>query len=273
MVSFTTATLFSLAATGVLARPAVRRQDSNGCLTFDDAQKVANNWGDLLAYKINDTFVSSVMTPGFVDYSESVNTIIDSCPQGAAAQVPVPLLSATFNSRQQYETGQGQQDPINYMQQQLWHTCSSVIVRWETTNTAPIANPRPVVGVYVLETVPGSGDEPFLIDHAYSEFDAGAWLQNLEQAGLCSSIAATNTVPTGSATPTAAATIASSSVPVAAAITPSSAIDATTAVPYSTPASSGFATSTTCTTPVAAASSPVAAYSSSGQYANTTSAA
>jgi len=57
-----------------------------------------------------------------------------------------------------------------------------------TTNTAPIPDPKPVVGIITMHVVPSpSGSKyPYLIDNVNSEFDSGAWLQNLVDAGICS---------------------------------------------------------------------------------------
>ena len=153
----------------------------------------------------HDVLADAVLAPNFTDYSESVNTLINSCPQGDAAK-PLPLLAPTFTSLEQFKIGQGQQPSINFERLNLWHTCDSVIIRWVTTNTAPIPEPKPVVGLISMEVIPNynSTGKPWLIDTVYSEFDAGAWLQNLVEAGICS---------TGAGLPTAGnATCASETV-------------------------------------------------------------
>lgn len=156
-----------------------------GCMTWDQAQAVVDNWKELItAY--SDAAADRSVTTGFTDNSESVNTLINSCPQGDAAK-PLPLLAPTFTNREEFKEGQGQQPPINFEQLQMWHTCSSVTARWKTTNTAPpaeVPEMKPVIGIFVLETVPAA-DGTFVIDRAYSEFDAGAWLQNLQDWGIC----------------------------------------------------------------------------------------
>lgn len=181
MVAFTSLAALSLAAAGTtLATPW-----GNQCMTDDEANLVAEKWGELIA-NYTDELANAIVTPDFVDWSESVNTLINTCPQGAAA-MPIPLLAPTFDNRQEFMTGQGQQPPINFKQLQLWNACSSVIIRWETTNTAPIPDPKPVIGLIVMDTVkaPPGAQYPYLIVRVYSEFDAGAWLQNLQQAGIC----------------------------------------------------------------------------------------
>lgn len=213
MPSLRTIGLASLAAVSTLASAHPAEKPSNtkrwsegdpGCMTYDDAQAVVNNWKTLItAY--SDEVADSSVTADFTDYSESVNTLINTCPQGDAAKT-LPLLMPTFSNREAFKTGQGQQPPINFEQLQMWHTCSSVTARWETTNTAPISDVKPVIGIFVLETV-AVGDA-FKIERAYSEFDAGAWLQNLQEWGICGTSADAVANPTLS--------IASSAAPVAA---------------------------------------------------------
>jgi len=188
MPSFASLATLSLFALGSLAYPSnqKKQRNNNYCLNDQQAQVIATNYGDLIA-NYTDALANVALSQDFTDYSESVNTLINECPQGSAA-VTLPLLSATFNNLTSFEKGQGQQAPINFFQQEIWHNCDTVIIRWETTNTAPIANPKPVVGLITMETcqAPRGNQYPFLIDTVYSEFDSGAWLENLEQAGICS---------------------------------------------------------------------------------------
>jgi hypothetical protein len=191
MPSFSSLALFSLAALGAVAAPAERRQapvSSSQCMTDAEADQVATAWGTLIA-SYNDALADAVLTENFTDYSESVNTLINSCPQGDAAK-PLDLLAASFTSREQFKIGQGQQPAINFNRLNIWPGCTSVNIRWMTTNTAPIPNPKPVVGLIAMEVVKNKlagAEYPWLISTVYSEFDAGAWLQNLVEAGICSS--------------------------------------------------------------------------------------
>lgn len=212
MPSFSSIALLSLAALGAVAAPAERRHYSRGeCMSDADADKVATAYADLIV-KYNDALADAVLTPNFTDYSESVNTLINSCPQGDAAK-PLDLLAPTFTSRDMFKTGQGQQPSINFERLQLWHSCNTAIVRWMTTNTAPIPNPKPVVGLISMEVVKNqnaNAEYPWLIDTVYSEFDAGAWLQNLVEAGICSTNAGLPS--TGNSTCSAAPSNTSSAV-------------------------------------------------------------
>jgi hypothetical protein len=191
MPSFSSLALFSLAALGAVAAPAERRQalgPESQCMTAAEADQVATAWGTLIA-SYNEALADAVLTTNFTDYSESVNTLINSCPQGDAAK-PLDLLSASFTSREMFKIGQGQQPAINFQRLNIWPGCTSVNIRWMTTNTAPIPNPKPVVGLIAMEVVKNqqaAAEYPWLISTVYSEFDAGAWLQNLVEAGICSS--------------------------------------------------------------------------------------
>ncbi|KAK4502635.1 hypothetical protein PRZ48_006061 [Zasmidium cellare] len=182
MVALKSLALLSFAAAGILAAPA---SGGSQCMTDDQANVVAEAYGELIA-NYNEDLANAILTEDFTDYSEGVNTLINTCPQGSAAMT-LPLLAATFTNREEFEVGQGQQPHINFKQLNLWNACSSVIIRWETTNTANITAPKPVIGLIVMETVkaPAGSQYPFLIKQVFSEFDAGAWLQNLQEAGIC----------------------------------------------------------------------------------------
>jgi len=191
MPSFSSVAIFSLAVLGAVAAPAEKRHyvRDTGCVTDAQADEIASDYAALIV-SYSDALADAVLAPNFTDYSESVNTLINSCPQGDAAK-PIDLLAPTFTSLEQFKIGQGQQPSINFERLNLWHTCDTVIIRWVTTNTAPIPEPKPVVGLISMEVIPNSNGtgKPYLIDTVYSEFDAGAWLQNLVEAGICSTSA------------------------------------------------------------------------------------
>lgn len=189
-----------LMAAGAFARPSmVKRYNDGYCLAESEAQQVADNYAQLIrSYSLD--LANAALDVDFTDYSESVNTLINECPQGSAA-ISLPLLSPSFTNRSAFELGQGQQASINFQQLDIWHSCDTVIIRWETTNTANITNVKPVVGVIVMETslAPAGNQYPYLIKKVFSEFDAGAWLSNIQAAGfcpppsVCSSVSATFT--------------------------------------------------------------------------------
>jgi len=224
MVRINSAVLAGLAAVGVSARPATgnsKRADS--CMTPEQAQGVATNFGTLIAH-YSDELANNALAVNFTDYSESVNTLINTCPQGSAA-ISLPLLAPTFSSRAQFERGQAQQPPINFEQLAIFPGCQSVVIRWMTNNTAPIPEPKPVVGIIAMEVVANDNataavDYPWLIDYVYSEFDSGAWLQNLQEAGICGTPPANSSaIPDPSASSSASASASSSTSAAAAANT------------------------------------------------------
>jgi len=211
MPSFSSLAIASLLALGAFARPAAEKRDGY-CLTDAQAQQVATNYGDLIA-NYNTDLANAALSPYFTDYSESVNALIDSCPQGSAA-VNLPLLSPTFSNRTQFEEGQGQQAPINFQQLKLWHNCDTVMIQWKTTNTANITNVQPVIGLITMETcqAPAGNEYPYYIDTVYSEFDSATWLQNIQAAGYCSPPAGPAAADVTSTTTMAAATTAATLV-------------------------------------------------------------
>ena len=108
----------------------------------------------------------------FVDYSESVNTLIDS-----GTYAPQALLGQTFSSRAAFETGSAAQPSVPFTVKNIWHNCDVITVRWESDHTG-----YPVVGISVLHTTfTGNFKHPSLwqIDEIWAEFDSGAWLHNL----------------------------------------------------------------------------------------------
>ncbi|KAM3417127.1 hypothetical protein BST61_g8703 [Cercospora zeina] len=151
----------------------------------------------------------------FTDYSQSVNTLINSCPQGSEAHT-LPLSAPTFDSLEKFKAGQSQQPPIDFEQLSLWSSCTTVGLRWRTSNTVNETEllpgkrkeeggegVRPIVGLIVMDVLPTSssssssssasasekgvedGEIGWKIHTVYSEFDSGAWLQNLKDANIC----------------------------------------------------------------------------------------
>ncbi|KAK3707957.1 hypothetical protein LTR37_011809 [Vermiconidia calcicola] len=252
MVSFTSAALLSLATIGTFAAPALEKRtglwnSDSKCLNKASAQQVADNYAELIrAY--TDELAEATLTEDFVDYSESVNSLINTCPQGSAA-VTLPLLQPTFSSLDEFKEGQGQQAPINFEQLDIRHSCDSVTIRWKTTNTVTtIEKVRPVVGIIVLlvEKAPAGGEYPWLINTVYSEFDAAAWLQNLQEAGICTATLAGSPqlpIPASSVPAAASSAVAASSsyaAPASGSAAPSSYV-APSASSYAAPSASSYA--------------------------------
>ncbi|KAK5129194.1 hypothetical protein LTR08_003769 [Meristemomyces frigidus] len=168
MRSFTAlATVSLLALASALPEPMIKRDDAT-CMTQAEAQKVADNFQQLIAaYTLEGT--NDYLTVDFHDYSDSVSSLID-----AGCTGPQTLGEATFASRAAFQAGQGSQASISFEQLNVWYSCTAVFLRWRTPLT-----PEFVTGIIVGETIKNTNstsDEPWLINTIYSEFNSGAWL-------------------------------------------------------------------------------------------------
>ena len=139
-------------------------------MNADEAQQVADNFKLLLTdYSVD--LANKVMTSDVVDYSDSVDFLIKKSGVGT----PVPYGTPVFSSRADFEAGQGTQPDIPFQQQQIWHTCKTVMFRWQSPQT-----PNLVTGIVVIETekAPAGSEECYLMKTIYSEFNSGGWLEN-----------------------------------------------------------------------------------------------
>ena len=113
----------------------------------------------------------------FHDYSDGVNELIN-----AGCSGPNTLGDATFDSRTAFINGQKTQPPIPFEILNLWHTCSTVIMRWRSSAPGHVKPEQIVTGIVVIETVQNSdstSSQPWLMETVYSEFNSGAWLYDL----------------------------------------------------------------------------------------------
>lgn len=178
-------------AIGAIATPTImqKRDCNDTCMTYDQAQVVANNFKTLIA-SYSDELANEVLTVDFNDYSDSVTELINSGCTG-----PVPLGSVTFDSRAAFEAGQASQPPIPFEILNLWYACEGpVVIRWRSAQT-----PEVITGNIVMETTRSSNSsEPWLINTVYSEFNSGAWLVNLGVfVPNCSANGSSTTGPVG----------------------------------------------------------------------------
>lgn len=160
-------------AIGAVASPTAK------CLCTATALQVADNFKDLINLTFNTTLAKIAFTKDFVDYSSSVNTLIDS-----GCTSPIALDDPTFSSRSAFISGQSGQPPIPWENLNVWHNCDTVIVRWRSSAPGTVTPEEPVTGIVVLETVHNTvasqkADNPFKIKTVYSEFNSGAWLYDL----------------------------------------------------------------------------------------------
>ncbi|KAK6432708.1 hypothetical protein LTR95_011119 [Oleoguttula sp. CCFEE 5521] len=169
----------SALALGVSATPSRHwwgfGKDFNGqCLSDDCANTVANNFKSLISDYSNG-LADSVLTTDYVDYSDSVNELINNgCATGHA-----PLGTATFSSRSQFEAGQGGQPNIPFEILNVWHSCDTVTMRWRSSAPGG-SNAQQVTGIAVQQVVRNyNGGQKWLIKETFSEFNSGAWLADL----------------------------------------------------------------------------------------------
>lgn len=119
------------------------------CMTYDDAQKVANNFKTLIA-SYSDDFAEQALTTDFHDYSDGVAELINGgCTTGGMATVrqrtdlpsaanntpirritltmyDLQLGDATFDSLKAFEVGQGGQPAIPFEILNVWNNCNTV---------------------------------------------------------------------------------------------------------------------------------------------------
>jgi len=169
----------SLLSLGAVAQPFdILEKRAATCMTTSNAVKVAQNFRSLIHDEFNTTLAQTALTKDFVDYSDSVIELINSGCTG-----PVALTTPTFTSRKAFIAGQSSQPPIPFKILNLWHTCSTVIIRWRASAPGTITTTQePVTGIIVLETQPNknkASDQPYLIQTVFSEFNSGAWLYDL----------------------------------------------------------------------------------------------
>lgn len=171
-----TVALFTLSATAV---PSLypRSNSSSTCLTTADANKVANNFRDLIALPFSTSLATEALCADFQDYSDSVNELIN-----AGCRGPNTLGDATFGSRTAFIDGQKHQPPIPFQILNIWNTCTEVIMRWRSSSPGSVNPEQIVTGIVVIETVPNSdssSSQPWLMETVYSEFNSGAWLYDI----------------------------------------------------------------------------------------------
>lgn len=68
------------------------KRTTSNCMSDSDAKKVANNFQTLIA-SYSDAFADQTLTKDFVDYSDSVNELINGgCTDGGSAPVSLPFV-------------------------------------------------------------------------------------------------------------------------------------------------------------------------------------
>ncbi|KAK3675350.1 hypothetical protein LTR78_004860 [Recurvomyces mirabilis] len=157
--------IISVLATTVLSTASAQ------CLLQSDANTLATNFGKLVS-NYSEALANKTLAPDFIDYSESVNTLIDN-----GGDTPVPLLSQTFSSRAAFEKASAAQPSVPFAVKNVWFNCNTITVRWESDQS-----PKPVIGISVMQTrfvLNLQNPVLFQIAEVWGEFDSGAWLTNL----------------------------------------------------------------------------------------------
>lgn len=171
--------LFLLAALSIAApAPSPVATRSTSCMCAADAEKVAQNFADLINKPFSTPLARASMLGSFVDYSDSVSELINSgCNTG-----PKTLGQATFVSREDFITSQSGQPPISFEILQIWPSCESLTMRWRSSQPGTVQPEQIVTGIVVIETEanPDAGaEQPFLMKTVFSEFNSGAWLYDI----------------------------------------------------------------------------------------------
>ncbi|KAK5175757.1 uncharacterized protein LTR77_000897 [Saxophila tyrrhenica] len=157
----------------VAGKTSLATRTESQCMSIEDAQQVASNWQNLQSTynEFSLSLAEESIAVGFSSYASSTNTLVN----GGCSR-PIPLNDPTMTSRKSFFEGQGAQRMISMRLLNMWHTCSTVVVRWRAD-----PGPDPVVGITILEATPAAGGHafPWLIETADSEFSSAAWLTNL----------------------------------------------------------------------------------------------
>ncbi|KAI5368275.1 hypothetical protein Slin15195_G034080 [Septoria linicola] len=157
--------IFSLFAVSAFALGSV----ACNCLNDETAKHVADNFATTFS-DFSEEFVNSTYSIDFTDQTDSVGWLISN-----GTDCPHPLGSLTLASRREFLDAQATQPNLPFEIENVWHDCTNVFTRWRFA-----IQPQQVQGIAVLGTVCNEGEnkeqEPFLINHVFSEFNTGAFL-------------------------------------------------------------------------------------------------
>ncbi|KAK0315502.1 hypothetical protein LTR01_000801 [Friedmanniomyces endolithicus] len=138
------------------------------CLSQSDVNTLTTHFGDLVS-AYSQKLANQTLTVDFVDYSESIITLMD-----GAGTTPKALLGMAFTSRANFEAQSSAQPSVPFQVQNTWYNCDTITIRWLSAQS-----PQPVVGISVLHTVyrPGRGNSTnFKINEVWAD---AAWLIDL----------------------------------------------------------------------------------------------
>jgi len=149
------------ATTSTTTTPISSPTPSSLCLTNSTAAYLVNGYASLLTAYTNAT-AEALLSSDFSDTSDSINWLAG-----------IPLGSATFATKADFEAGQGTQPAIGFTVDHMFYSCSEVAFRW----TATVAYQTwPVKGINMFTaTNLNNSASGWQVQSMYSEFDVGAW--------------------------------------------------------------------------------------------------
>jgi len=154
-------TLSTTTTTSTTTTPISSPTPSSLCLTNSTAAYLVNGYASLLTAYTNAT-AEALLSSDFSDTSDSINWLAG-----------IPLGSATFATKADFEAGQGTQPAIGFTVDHMFYSCSEVAFRW----TATVAYQTwPVKGINMFTaTNLNNSASGWQVQSMYSEFDVGAW--------------------------------------------------------------------------------------------------
>jgi len=124
MKIFTIPALLALCLPFATARP---------CLSQSDVNTLTTHFGDLVS-AYSQKLANQTLTVDFVDYSESIITLMD-----GAGTTPKALLGMAFTSRANFEAQSSAQPSVPFQVQNTWYNCDTITIRWLSAQS-----PQPV---------------------------------------------------------------------------------------------------------------------------------
>ncbi|KAK0945811.1 hypothetical protein LTR29_002667 [Friedmanniomyces endolithicus] len=94
------------------------------CLSQSDVNTLTTHFGDLVS-AYSQKLANQTLTVDFVDYSESIITLMD-----GAGTTPKALLGMAFTSRANFEAQSSAQPSVPFQVQNTWYNCDTITIRW-----------------------------------------------------------------------------------------------------------------------------------------------
>ncbi len=106
------------------------------CLSQSDVNTLTTHFGDLVS-AYSQKLANQTLTVNFVDYSESIVTLMDS-----AGTTPKALLGMAFTSRANFEAESSAQPSVPFQVQDTWYNCDTITIRWLSAQIPqPVSKP------------------------------------------------------------------------------------------------------------------------------------